>query len=178
MTGEVGLEKFLQLPETQPPLEYLEREIIQKPIPSFPEVVVRHKLLTKLNGIASSDSSWKAFLELRCTFNEYSLVPDIVVLTREHFPAEDNSRIFFPPDWSIDVFSPEQSQTIILKKVIRCLEAGTQLAWVIDIEEKTVFVYFPQRVVFFDRQEDLLPTPPFASHVSLTGGEIFSWLHF
>ncbi|HIK38285.1 MAG: Uma2 family endonuclease [Geminocystis sp.] len=178
MTEEVGLEKFLQLPETQPPLEYLEGEIIQKPIPSFKEVVVRHRLLTKLNNVASSDSSWRAFLELRCTFNGQSLVPDIVVLTEEHLNTNESHRTQVPPDWSIDLFSPEQSQTIILKRVIRCLEAGTQLAWVIDIEEKTIFVYFPQKVVFFDKEEDLLPTPPFVSSVSLTGGEIFSWLYF
>ncbi|NJM56904.1 MAG: Uma2 family endonuclease [Synechococcales cyanobacterium RU_4_20] len=60
------------------------------------------------------------------------------------------------PDWVIDILSPGQSQTKVVRNILHCLTHGTQMGWLIDPEEK--------------------PVPNFASALQLTVGQIFSWL--
>ena len=44
-------------------------------------------------------------------------------------------------DWTIEILSPDQSQTKVTKNILHCLKYGTQMGWLIDPEEKSVFVY-------------------------------------
>ncbi len=58
-----------------------------------------------------------------------------------------------------------------------CLAYGTQMGWLIDPEEKLVFVYFAdQRIILFELEKDCLPVPSFADSFNLTVGQLFSWL--
>jgi Uma2 family endonuclease len=51
------------------------------------------------------------------------------------------------------------------------------MGWLIDPEEKTVFVYRPkQEVEVFDEPNELLLTPSFVSELNLTVKDLFSWL--
>ena len=51
------------------------------------------------------------------------------------------------------------------------------MGWLIDPDEKTVFVYLPrEQPEIFDEPEQMLPVPFFASDLQLTVGELFSWL--
>ena len=109
-------------------------------------------------------------------------MPDIVVLTYDHIPRDDNGDIGnvvnIAPDWMIEILSPEQSQSLIIKKILHCLEECCQLAWIIDSEQKTIFAYSPQKVKAFDVDSDVLPVPDFVSDLKLTLGDIFGWLNF
>jgi Uma2 family endonuclease len=47
----------------------------------------------------------------------------------------------------------------------------------IDPDDRTVFVYEPDReIVIFDQPDDRLPMPEFAQGLVLTVGELFGWL--
>ncbi len=51
------------------------------------------------------------------------------------------------------------------------------MGWLIDPEEKTAFVYRPQKEVeVFDKPDELLPVPSFVSELNLTVNDLFSWL--
>ncbi|NJL48817.1 MAG: hypothetical protein HC929_16755 [Leptolyngbyaceae cyanobacterium SM2_5_2] len=53
--------------------------------------------------------------------------------------------------------------------ILHCLRHGTQIGWLIDPDEKTVFVYCPkQEIDVFDQPTDKLPVPAFATDLSLT----------
>jgi Uma2 family endonuclease len=53
----------------------------------------------------------------------------------------------------------------------------TQMGWLIDPEEQTVFVYIRnQQPITLDEPEALLPVPDFASELRLTLGDLFGWL--
>ncbi len=81
------------------------------------------------------------------------------------------------PDWSIEILSPNQSQTLVTKKLLHCLNHGTQMGWLIDPFEQTVFVYIPgQQTQVFDQPEQDLPVPDFARALQLTIGSVFGWL--
>ncbi|MHC5732879.1 MAG: Uma2 family endonuclease, partial [Nostoc sp.] len=63
------------------------------------------------------------------------------------------------------------------KNILHCLNYETQMGWLIDPEEQTVFVYIRnQQPVMLDELEALLPVPDFASELRLTVGDLFGWL--
>ncbi|WP_245927493.1 Uma2 family endonuclease [Aphanothece hegewaldii] len=73
--------------------------------------------------------------------------------------------------------TPEQSQTKVTKKILHSLQNGTQMGWLIDPNEQTVFVYYPnQQPEIFDEGDQLLSVPTFASELKLTVNELFSGL--
>lgn len=62
------LEAFLQLPETKPASEYIDGQIIQKPMPGGEHSVIQGELATTINAATKPQKKARAFLELRCTY--------------------------------------------------------------------------------------------------------------
>lgn len=175
------LKEFLKLPETEPASEYIDGHIIQKPIPQGEHSAIRTELSTAINAALKSRRIARAFSELRCTFGKRSTVPDVSVLTWERIPRRENGRVAnvfsIAPDWTIEVLSPDQSQTKVTKNILHCLKYETQMGWLIDPEDQSVFVYSPdQPTDVFDRPAARLPVPEFAKDFNLTTKELFDWL--
>lgn len=123
----------------------------------------------------------RAFPELRCTFGGRSIVPDVSVFSWQRIPRDDNGEIanvfLSSPDWIIEILSPDQSQTKVTKKILYCLRNNTQMGWLIDLDEKTVFVYYPkQETEVYEESENLIPVQAFTSKFQLTIEELFAWL--
>ena len=80
-------------------------------------------------------------------------------------------------DWTVEILSPDQSQTKVVKNIMYCLSHDTQMGWLIDPDERTVFVYEPmQAVKIFDRVNQQLAMPKFAEEIDLRLGDLFDWL--
>jgi Uma2 family endonuclease len=50
------------------------------------------------------------------------------------------------------------------------------MGWLIDPDEQTVFVYVGERIQVFDKNEQILPVPTFASDFRQTVGNLFACL--
>jgi Uma2 family endonuclease len=177
----ITLDEFLELPETEPASEYIDGQIIQKPMPKGKHSRIQGKFVPAINAISEPQKIASAFPELRCTFGGRSTVPDIAVFVWNRIPCDENGEIAntfsLAPDWTIEILSPDQSQTKVTKNILHCLKHGTQMGWLIDPAEKTVFVYrSKQEVEVFDELDDLLPVPSFASELSLSIENLFAWL--
>jgi len=177
----VSLEAFLKLPETKPASEYIDGQIIQKPMPQGKHSTIQGELVTAINLVVKQERIARAFPELRCTFGGRSIVPDVSVFVSHRIPRDDNGEIAnvfqAAPDWTIEIISPDQSQTKVTKNILHCLTYGTAMSWLIDPEEQTVFVYRPkQQIEVFDQLSDQLLVPSFARELSITVGDLFSWL--
>lgn len=194
----ITLEEFLVLPETKPASEYVNGKIIQKPMPQGEHSLIQTELSTAINAalkpaktarascsIASTRetraTAFRAFSELRCTFGGRSTVPDIAVFTWDRIPRKDNGGIAnafkIAPDWTIEILSPDQSHTRVTRNILHCLNNGTQLGWLIDPSEQSVFVYYPKRQpAYFEDASDILPVPDFAQPFQLALGDMFGWL--
>jgi Uma2 family endonuclease len=175
------LEEFLKLPETEPATEYIDGQIIQKPMPQGEHSTIQGELIIGINAIVKPQKVARAFPELRCTFGGRSIVPDVAVFTWGRIPRKENGGVAnlfqAAPDWTIEILSPDQSQTKVIKNILHCLEYETQMGWLIDPEEQSVFVYLRnQQPVVLDEAEALLPVPEFASELKLTVGDLFGWL--
>lgn len=175
------LAEFLTLPETKPASEYIDGQIIQKPMPQGEHSAIQTELAPAINQVVKAKQMARAFTELRCTFGERSTVPDIAVFLWHRIPRKENGTVAnvfsVAPDWTIEIFSPAQSQTKVTKNILHCLTHGTQMGWLIDPSEKSVFVYCPdQPTTFYDEPSLRLPVPDFAQDFELTIADLFGWL--
>ena len=185
----IGLETFLAMPETKPASEFVDGEIVKKPMPQGKHSIVQRELTFTIDRPLRDKKIARAFPELRCTFGGRwsptdqgsSTVPDIAVVTWQRIPRDESGAVAnvfaIVPDWTIEILSPDQSHTKVVKNILHALKHGALMAWLIDPEEQTVFVYrSKQEVEILDEMDQQLPMPKFAQDLQLTIGELFGWL--
>ena len=173
------LEQFLELPETKPASEYINGRVISKSMPQGKHSIIQGELAAIINRALKTQSIAIAFPELRCTFCDRSIVPDIAVFEYDRIPSDENGEIsnsfLIAPDWTIEILSPDQSHTKVTKNILHCLKDGTQMGWLIDPDDKAVFIYRPkQEIEVFDELDSLLPVPTFAIDLQLTIRDLFA----
>ena len=181
LSRSIILKEFLTLPETKPANEYIDEIIHQKPIPQGKRSLLQRELTFALTMAFRADKAAQVFPELRCTFGERSIVPDVAVFKTERIPRDDNGEIAnvfkLAPDWLIEILSPNQSHTRVIRNILHCLDYGAEMGWLIDPQEACIFVYqADESVQVFDQQAQNLPTPAFAQSLTLSGDEVFAWL--
>jgi Uma2 family endonuclease len=181
VTQPLTLEEFLKLPETKPASELINGQVIPKPMPQGEHSCLQGKLCETINHIAEATQIAYAFPELRCSFGGESISPDVAVFRWRRIPRQSSGRVLnrftLPPDWSIEILSPEQSQTRVLGNLLHCVQHGTELGWLIDPDEETVLIIGPdQRVQLLSGASTL----PVLSDIDLdlTVTQLFGWLIF
>ena len=181
VTSILTLEEFLELPETKPSSEFINGRIIQKPMPQGEHSRLQYKLCLTINEVAESAKIACAFPELRCSFGGNAIVPDVTVFRWDRIPFMPSGRVAnrfdLHPDWSIEILSPGQSQTKVLENLLHCVQYGTELGWLIDPEEETVLIVFPEQRVQLLRGDVSLPILQ-GIELVLTVNQLFGWLSF
>ena len=175
----ITLEEFLKLPETKPASEYINGEIIQKPMPKGKHSLLQLRLCETINNVAEPLHIASAFPELRCSFGSRSIVPDVAVFKWSRIPfdadGEPPNDFLLCPDWTIEILSPEQSSNRVIGNILYCLQHGCQLGWLIDPSDRSILVFLP------NQQPELLQG---SAHLSVLGeidltpsvSQVFSWL--
>lgn len=174
----ITLEEFLKLPETKPASEYIDGEIIQKPMPKTRHSRLQGKLIETINQVVEERRIAYAFPEWRCTFGGRSIVPDVAVLRWEiEFdqngePVDD---VLVAPDWIIEILSSEQSSNRVIGNILHSLEHGCQLGWLIDLDDRSILVFLPKQQPELHRGRDTL-TVTGGVELALTVDQVFNWL--
>jgi Uma2 family endonuclease len=139
------LAEFLTLPETKPASEFIAGSIEQKPMPQGQHSRLQLKLCNLVNDVAETAAIAMALPELRCTFRDRSIVPDIAVFRWERIPFEpsgDISNTFqIAPDWTIEILSPDQQDTKVIRNILHCLNSGTSLGWLIYPDDRIILAF-------------------------------------
>jgi Uma2 family endonuclease len=182
-TSALTLEEFLQKPETKPASEYFfDGEIYQKPMPQGQHSRLQTCLSTAINQVGEPEKLTLALTELRCTFAGQSIVPDISVFEWQRIPLNEKNRIAnkfeLAPDWVIEILSPEQSANKVIRKIIFCLNNGTKLGYLIDLDDESITVFQPDRLPEVKEKQDILPVLDVLKDWQLTVENVFSWLSF
>lgn len=177
----IALEEFLALPETKPASEYINGQVIQKPMPQGKHSKLQGKLVTAINQVVEDQKIALAFPELRCTFGGRSIVPGVAVFAWNRIPVDENGDIAnvfsIYPDWTIEILSPEQSPTKVTGNILHCLNHGCQMGWLLDPDERSLLIYpAGQQPELLQEPEEVLPVPNLVSDLQLTIGDIFGWL--
>ncbi len=175
----LNLEEFLKLPETQPASEWVDGYISQKPMPQGKHARLQLKFCDTVNRVAEEPRIALAFPELRCTFGDRLIVPDATVFTWDRIPLEPDGEVpnvfNISPDWVVEILSPHQSTTRVIRNILHCLKHGTQLGWLIDPEERIILGFMPGKEPVEFTGSDALPIPSFLT-LDLTVDRIFGWL--
>jgi Uma2 family endonuclease len=177
---QITLEEFLDIPETKPSSEYIDGKIEQKPMPQGQHSVLQGRLVTAINQVVLPKKIAYAFPELRCTFAGHSIVPDISIFTWNRIPKTEQGKIAnrfeVHPDWVIEILSPEQSANKVIRKIIFCINQGTQLGWLIDPTDESVMIFQPNLFPEVKLEEEILPTVEILKDLQLSAKEISTWL--
>ena len=175
----ITLNEFLELPETQPANEFIAGRIYQKPIPQGKHSRLQLKLCTAVNQVTEEQQIALAFPELRCTFANRSIVPDVTVFTWQRIPFDADGGIGnafkIYPDRTIEILSPDQNATKVIGNILHCLKHGTQLGWFIDPSAKVVLAFLLGQQPIELTGQDILPVPNFLD-LQLTVAQLFGWL--
>jgi Uma2 family endonuclease len=185
----LSLEDFLNKPniDESPAWEYINGEIVQKPMPQGQHSKLQYKLCETINQVAETFNIAYALPELRCNFGDRSIVPDVSIFYWDRIPVTTEGEIANQfnsfPDWTIEILSPNQKPTKVIDNILHCLEQGSQLGWLIDPDEKSIFVFQPNQTpkiykVNLSNNETQQETLPSLDKIEseLTANKIFGWL--
>jgi Uma2 family endonuclease len=180
--SQLSLNEFLALPETEPASEYIDGEIYQKSMPQLKHSRIQTNLAPVINQIGEAQKLACAFTELRCTFAERSIVPDIAVFEWSHIPIDANgellSKVEIAPDWIIEILSPDQSTTKVINKILFSIKHGTKLGWLIDSDDKSVMVFQPNQLPEIKYDAEILSVLDVLASWQISPADIFAWLSF
>ncbi|MGB5971244.1 MAG: Uma2 family endonuclease [Spirulinaceae cyanobacterium] len=175
----LSLEQFLQLPETKPASEFIAGKVIQKPMPKGRHSRLQGKLGGEINQVTEKLKIAYAFPELRCSFGNRSIVPDISVFLWANIPfladGEVPDRFTIPPDWVIEILSPEQKPNKVISNILYCIEHGCKLGWFVYPDDCSLLIFFRDRSPIFRENDDPLPVLE-EIELNLTANQLFSWL--
>lgn len=137
------------------------------------------KLTSVVNEVVEESHIAYAFPELRCTFGDRSIVPDISVLLWEHIEFDSNGEpidnVLIAPDWTIEILSPEQSANRVAGNILHCLKHGCRLGWLIDPGDRSILVFHPQQQPELCYRQDPLAVLD-SIQLALTPEQVFNWL--
>jgi Uma2 family endonuclease len=183
------LEEFLAMPETKPASEFIAGSIDQKPMPQGQHSRLQLKLCNLVNDLAEAAEIAMALPELRCTFGDplaislplakRSIVPDIAIFRWSRIPFEPSGDIAnafeLAPDWTIEILSPDQKDTKVIRNILHCLNHGTSLGWLIDPDERIILAFPANKSPIELSGSDRLPTLP-ELDLTITVDDVFSLL--
>lgn len=176
---KLTLESFLELPETKPASEFMNHQLIQKPMPQGEHSTLQSELVNAINTVGKPTRLAYAFPELRCVFGGAAIVLDVAIFRWPRIPRQASGRmanrfeIF--PDWAIAILSPEQAQTKPLEKLLHCVEHGTELGWMLAPEADSILAISADARIKFYRGADALPVLS-GVELTLSARDVFGWL--
>lgn len=179
----LSLEAFLSLPETEPASEYAHGIISPKTMPKGKHSRLQTRLSRAIDLIAEEPQIALALTELRCTFAGRSIVADIAVIRWQNLPRDNDGEISnqfsHPPDWIIEILSPEQSPILVIEKILLCLKEGSELGWLIDPATKSIMIFQngSTQIYFAETEpQQALPVLTGLETWQITASDIFAWL--
>jgi Uma2 family endonuclease len=175
----ITLTEFLDLPETKPGSEYINGEIIQKPMPKGRHSRLQGKLCAVINQVTEDSKVAYAFPELRCSFGDRSIIPDVAVFQWQRIPfapgGEVPDNFELSPDWAIEILSSEQKPNKVIGNILYCLQYESHLGWFIDPDDFSILVFQPGQQPELFQGSDRLPVLA-SIDLELTVEQVFGWL--
>lgn len=83
------------------------------------------------------------------------LAPDVGFISKERGTKPVKGYVPHPPDFAVEVVSPNDSYSAVSRKVTLYLRYGTRLVWIVDPQFKSVTVHTPQGSRVYEAGETL-----------------------
>lgn len=174
------LAEFLALPEEEPSLEYADGVVTQKVSPKIRHSALQLALAERINQFGLPNEVARAFPELRATFGGASRVPDIAVLRWDRIPRDAKGGladdVYEPPAMAVEIASPEQSISSLVRRCLWYVAQGVQVALLVDPQDESVLAFRPGGRVSALHGADRIELPEILPDFDLTVGDLFSAL--
>ena len=176
------LDEFLKLPETEPPSEFIDGEIVQKMSPNWYHSRLVAELIAQLTLYLRTTAEGFVNAELRhiSESEARSFLPDVEVTLKRNMPqshAERGGAMRTAPDFAIEVLSPGDYSGRVLDRADFYMRIGTELLWIVDPELEAVTVYRPGQPPSVHRAPAALDGSPVLASFNLDLAELFAVLH-
>jgi len=181
----ITLDRFLTQPETKPASEFIDGSICQKPMPQGQHSRLQLKFCNTVNAVTEDKQIALALPELRCTFGNRSIVPDVAVFQWQRLPVNAEGEIenvfSIYPDWVIEILSPEQAPMRVISNILHCLKHGSEIGWLLFPKERSLLIFQRDRQPIeinseINAAQKLLVPNFLEAELSLTLDRVFSWL--
>ncbi len=147
ISQRLTLEEFLQLPEQEPALEYMDRVVTQKVSPKHKHGRLQSKFVELLNRLGEPLQLAMAFTETRVTFGRWSPVPDVILYRWDRIPYDADGTLLDdspePPDLAVEIVSPEQSVAELRRKCAWYVANGVGIALLLDPRDESILDFRP-----------------------------------
>jgi Uma2 family endonuclease len=145
--NDLTVEEFLNQPETDITHELVDGEAVPKMSPKLFHSLVQLALVTQLTewhqgrGIACQE--WAVILKRQG--RDWVPVPDVTYISFERLGEDwlQDRACPTPPELVIEIISLGQSFGDLAEKAVDYLQAGVLRVWVIDIQVRTITIFYP-----------------------------------
>jgi Uma2 family endonuclease len=155
------LDEFAALAEAEPALE-LEPDgtITQKVSPKRQHSALQLGLGKLFDGFAGPKTLARTFPELRVIIGGASYVPDLAVYRWGRIPLNADGEVTNdppePPDIAVEIVSPEQSVTALIRKCLWFVAHGVVVAVLVDPGDRSVLLFRAESAPHVLRDADRL----------------------
>lgn len=141
----LSVEEFLALPETEPPSEYFDGEVVQKVSPGIPHSMLALRIGSLLDQWSVARGGAAAVgVEGRhiAPGRNRVYLPDAHLTKLSRLVGhEDENPLTVAPDVVVEVLSPDDRPQVVLEKVELYVALEIPLVWFVDPEERTIREY-------------------------------------
>lgn len=173
------LAEFLALPDHKPSLEF-DRGVVTQKMPPKPVHGRLQPLLVQLfNEVAGPKQLGIAFSETRFVTPDWAPVPDVSYYRRERITLKDGAlpdEFTIPPDLVVEIVSPSQNVTALIRKCLRHIDVGVPIAVLIDPSDQAVLLFRPHRAPRILQGDDRIDLDEVLPRLELTVGGLFAAL--
>jgi len=177
---EMELARFLELPEQKPALEYEDGRITQKASPRSQHGLIQAGLAELFGQFARPRKIAVTFTELRATSGRRSYVPDLSIVRWPRLTVDASGEITNEfsdiPDLAIEIVSPDQSVTALVRHCLWYVANGAAVALLIDPADKSVLSFRPNQVTGSLADSDRIELDDVLPGFELTVQQVFDLL--
>lgn len=145
--NRLTLEEFLALPQDDITYEFVDGEAQPKMSPKYFHSSLTGYLFVLLHPWSQNRGrvaiEWS--VKLKRQEKDWVPVPDLLYISDDRLNADwiENVACPVPPELAIEIISPEQSYGKMSEKAVDYIKAGVLRVWVIDPQDKSVTIFYP-----------------------------------
>jgi Uma2 family endonuclease len=174
------LAEFLELPEEEPALEYIEGQVTRKVSPKLRHGRIQGKFVERVNQYGEPRKLAMAVPEVRTSFAGASSIPDVSVFTWERIPRDSSGElpdeVTIPPDIAGEIISPGQQFARLAQRCRWYVEHGALLSLLFDPQRRLVYRFRPGERESVLRGAEPIDLAPVLPQFELSVEELFSSL--
>lgn len=173
------LDEFLALPETEPPSELIDGEVVQKTMPTYLHSLIASYVAAVLLPYLMRTREGTVHVEPRHAHRQESrsYLPDVAVILRGRVRSSQEQQrgpLWFVPDIAVEVLSPDDRPGHVAEKVDFYIRSGTPLVWLIDPIDRTLIAYRPARPATHHVAPEVIGAAPVLRDFRLDLQELFA----